>query len=1086
MFEVLDGLVFRLYEKDSIEDRLEIAIQCANEFLKILFSKNEIGERWTKSLLTGDDLLDQVIPVSSFPNQRVESWFEKHPYLSGERAAFFLFRSPDAPFECKFYWLNKSSSKSRVTAGVMLTPNWEDSSLTKFPTYRVGIDFFLTAQARSLLVVISNEGKLRVLELERTLTNTQIEIIKNIQGILGHSINESSEPQAHIHKTLWDAFALKQVNKRFYEGISEHFHILSQYIEKKLCKSEKDSKLFANRLIGRLLFIWFLRKKGFINESMDYFSTAEKSSSQYYEEKLKPLFFETLNKPIELRNKVCGKKDLSTPFLNGGLFDPHPNDWIDEPIDFPNDWFNSLFAHFKEFNFTTDESTPEYEQIAIDPEMLGRVFENLLASQLDESGKEARKASGAFYTPREIVTFMCKESIRQYLYQKTEEPTLRLGIDRLLDASDTDYELNHSNTKKYLWGINRGTDIVQQLKQALDDIRILDPACGSGAFPMGMLQVLIKIYERLGFLTNSYDLKLRVLQHSIYGVDIQPMAVEISRLRAWLSIIVDESDPKKVRALPNLDFRFVCANTLVPLDSNRYDKKGQGTFLDDFDEEAYQRLSEIMDKGYYTATTPDIKKRLKDEYYDALKKISPSVNPSKRVQQMLQWDPFDLNKSSPFFDTKTMFNISEGFDVVIGNPPYIHFEKIKDKSKLIYQPLNYVTYEKRGDMYSLFYEKGFKLLKSNGILCFITSNKWMRAAYGQSLRDFLLDSTTPLLLIDFAGVKVFDSATVDVNIFLGKNFKGNVTNPVSAVSISNKNGFKNLSDYIKQKASNCHFSVGESWAIATDTENRIKQKIEQKGTPLKDWNIDINYGIKTGYNDAFIVNGIKRQEILNNCSTEVEYRSTAEIIRPILRGKDIKKYGHAWADLWLINTHNGLKDKLPPVDIKKLPALQKHLDQYIEKISKRADKGDTVYNLRNCAYLEDFFKPKIIFQEIVQKSQFCLDTENYFCNDTGRIITGKHLGFLVGILNSDLFFFAIKHFYGGAGLGGNGVRMKHTFFENFPCIPYDPKIEEMALKLQGAYDEELDKELNRYINDAYHLSENESKYISQDVHNENE
>ena len=158
-----------------------------------------------------------------------------------------------------------------------------------------------------------------------------------------------------------------------------------------------------------------------------------------------------------------------------------------------------------------------------------------------------------------------------------------------------------------------------------------------------------------------------------------------------------------------------------------------------------------------------------------------------------------------------------------------------------------------------------------------------------------------------------------------------------------------------------------------------------------------------------------------------------------------------------------------------------------EKIKSRKKTRNKWYETQDqINYWEDFFKPKIIFQEIVQKSQFCLDTENYFCNDTGRIITGKHLGFLVGILNSDLFFFAIKHFYGGAGLGGNGVRMKHTFFENFPCIPYDPKIEEMALKLQGAYDEELDKELNRYINDAYHLSENESKYISQDVHNENE
>ena len=289
---------------------------------------------------------------------------------------------------------------------------------------------------------------------------------------------------------------------------------------------------------------------------------------------------------------------------------------------------------------------------------------------------------------------------------------------------------------------------------------------------------------------------------------------------------------------------------------------------------------------------------------------------------------------------------------------------------------------------------------------------------------------------------------------------------------------------MKQFVEMCNFRKSEIWTIEKPISETIKRKIEAVGTPLKDWDININRGILTGYNKAFIISTETRRQILSNCRTQDEVKYTAEIIRPILRGKDIKKYGHAWANLWLINTHNGLKNKFPPVDIEKLPALKKHLDQYFEKISKRVDKGDTAYNLRNCAYLEDFLKPKIIFQEIVQKSQFCLDTKNYFCNDTGRIITGEHLGFLVGILNSDLFFFAIKHFYGGAGLGGNGVRMKHTFFEKFPCIQYDPKIEEMALKLQEAYDEELDKKLNCYINNAYHLTEDESRYILQERHSE--
>ena len=291
-----------------------------------------------------------------------------------------------------------------------------------------------------------------------------------------------------------------------------------------------------------------------------------------------------------------------------------------------------------------------------------------------------------------------------------------------------------------------------------------------------------------------------------------------------------------------------------------------------------------------------------------------------------------------------------------------------------------------------------------------------------------------------------------------------------------------MSDFVQQQSVECRFDSSDSWVILSPIEQSIKRKIESVGTPLKDWDIQINYGIKTGFNDAFIISTEKRNEILDNCFSEEERTKTAELIRPILRGRDIKRYGYDWANLWLINTHNGIKGVKPRIDINDYPAVKAHLDQYWDKISKRADKGDTPYNLRNCAYLDDFFKPKIIFQEIVQESQFLLDYNMYFfCNDTGRIITGEHLYHLLGILNSKLFFFAVKHFYGGGVLGEHGIRMKHTFFEKFPCIPCDSKIEYYAKKLQENYSNTFNQILNDYIMTLYKLTEEEKLYIKENL-----
>ncbi|MCR5759906.1 MAG: Eco57I restriction-modification methylase domain-containing protein [Bacteroidales bacterium] len=392
-----------------------------------------------------------------------------------------------------------------------------------------------------------------------------------------------------------------------------------------------------------------------------------------------------------------------------------------------------------------------------------------------------------------------------------------------------------------------------------------------------------------------------------------------------------------------------------------------------------------------------------------------------------------------------MFNVKDGFDIVIGNPPYIQLQNNGGELGKLYAPCGYHSFASTGDIYCLFYERGWQLLKKSGHLCYITSNKWMRAGYGEKLRSFLSTKTNPQLLIDFGGVKVFESATVDTNILLFE--KGaNVHKTLCAVTNKqNKDSLKQLSVFVQQQGSYCDFSGGDSWVILSPIEQSIKKKIEAVGTPLKDWDIQINYGIKTGFNDAFIVTTEKRDEILANCSNEDERKRTDALIRPILRGRDIKRYGYEWANLWLINTHNGVKGHLPRIRIEDYPAVKAHLDKYWDKIKDRADQGDTPYNLRNCAYLEDFFKPKIAWARLMRLTRSDIDAFPRFCQVPSGIFTVDSLCFIVGdklehfisILNSE---YAAYYFFNNvATLDNGGFQMRQQFIENIPIPPAPPR-----------------------------------------------
>ncbi|MGL2675426.1 class I SAM-dependent DNA methyltransferase [Helicobacter pylori] len=438
-----------------------------------------------------------------------------------------------------------------------------------------------------------------------------------------------------------------------------------------------------------------------------------------------------------------------------------------------------------------------------------------------------------------------------------------------------------------------------------------------------------------------------------------------------------------------------------------------------------------------------------------------------------------------------------GFDCIIGNPPYIRQEHIKDLKPLLakqYQDF----YNSTADIYTYFFALAFNLLKEKGFSAFITSNKYARAKYGAKLRELLLKKTTIVSYMELNALKVFESAAVDTSIihFIKQTPPKESDFKYYEPTPNDKNDLKNT-PYLSMKQ---NALSTESFIFANATLLDLRDKIESVGTPLKDWDIQIYRGILTGANEAFIIPTEKRDAILNACKTQEERERTEGLIKPILRGKDIKRYSYEWAHLWVINTHNGytsaLKSKIPPIDIEKYPATKAHLDAHYDTIATRCDQGDTPYHLRNCTYLEDFEKEKIVYGEIVQEPRFYLDSGEcelgyFYAEATSFILTGEHLRYLLGMLHSKLITFAFKTFYAGGGLGESGYRYKKAFIERLPIPQITEKNQELADKITDcaerilkskakdpkANTQELEKEIDALVYQLYHLTDEEIKII---------
>lgn len=793
-----------------------------------------------------------------------------------------------------------------------------------------------------------------------------------------------------------------------------------------------------------------------------------------------------------------------------------------------------LLSILNSYKFTVAENTPIEEEVALDPELLGRVFENLLAAYNPETRSTARKETGSFYTPRNIVDYMVDESLIIHIYKALHEQNpddhadYKLRLQLLFAYADEDHLFTDAECNTII--------------AAIDNLKAIDPACGSGAFLMGLLLKMVYILHKLdphnekwkaqqinrleeqikhtkqiysdyqvrqniveqleasrADIINTFDeydfdysRKLFLIENCIYGVDIQPIAIQIAKLRFFLSLLVDEQKRTDrpnlgIRALPNMESKLLAADSLMHLglDTNR-EIFEHG--LNDFKQE----LKELQ-KEYFTARTRKHKRDLREKdakLRQAFSKKLMSLDAGPTVAEKIAlWNPYQTNEYADFLDLGVMFGIDH-VNLVIANPPYIRQEDIPNKTEI--KASGYKVYNSTSDIYTYFYEQAFRLLDEGGTATFITSNKWMRSKYGEKLRKFFKNETKLLNLIDFGGYQVFGSATVDTNILVFQRAEAALKHKLSYVNIDESYHGESLAEYFYNHQNYIEQTKLEDrgWTLAKQHILALKEKIEKQGKPLKDWNIGIHFGIKTGYNPAFIIDTSTKERLCD------EDPKSIEIIKPLLRGRDVKRYRYKWAGKWLIliptgwTNENRENTEAEEFFQTKYRAIYRFMKEMGDKPSKgkglynRDDQGDYWWELRACDYYDEFEKEKIIWPDIAENSSFQIDKNGFYTSNTAYLFTGSNLLYLLGVLNSQIFNFYYKLI--SSGLGENARRGFKVFIEQFPVASRldESKMMEItsdAEKLSMASGEkrtqELESKINSLLYEYYGFNEADIKVI---------
>lgn len=765
-------------------------------------------------------------------------------------------------------------------------------------------------------------------------------------------------------------------------------------VQAEFTAKELDTTNFAKKLLGQIVFLYFLQKKGWlgVREGATWgagpkdflhqlFDRQWMTYDNFFNDILEPLFYEAL--AIERHDNYYDQLNARIPFLNGGLFEPMGNyDWKSTDILIDNDVFADIFDTFDLYNFTVREDEPLEKEVAVDPEMLGKVFENLLEVT-------DRKSKGAFYTPREIVHYMCQESLINYLSTAMGDAVPRddlanfIHVGELAVQNDTAKE---AGTVSYTYQMPELIRThAKKLDDALSSIKICDPAIGSGAFPVGMMQEIIKAREVLTTYLGSsedrttYHFKRQAIQESIYGVDIDPGAIDIAKLRLWLSLVVDEDDYHHIKPLPNLDYKIVCGNSLSAVEK------------DLFNLHLFQELEQLKNV-FFDETNPDKKRVIKRTIDEKIKQLTNDN------------DDFDFEiYFSEIFRASN--KLEKGFDVVIGNPPYVRQERIKEY-KEDFRSLFPDVYAGTADLYVYFFAQGLRILRENGVLTFISPNKFLRAGYGENLRTYLSRQTSLEALIDFGDVQVFDATTYPFISVIRKHLP-NENASLQIFEVKDKTEISNLHLHMAQAETMPQSALKpRGWQLRDSQTYTLLQRLEinQK---LSEYVENTAYrGLTTGLNKAFEIDGQQSRRIIE------QYPGSSELIKPWLRGKNVNRWRIEWDDLYVIAVQNSgdadannwwanAKDEKEAEQkfSETYPGIHEHLLEFEEDLRKRSDQGRFWWELRACAYYSEFSKPKIIWAKYGIEPAFAYDRDGYYGGNTVFILPTEDLA-LVGILNS--------------------------------------------------------------------------------------
>ena len=849
------------------------------------------------------------------------------------------------------------------------------------------------------------------------------------------------------------AFDVEAVTDKFFADYQRVFAQVEAAVEGIPENETEERRLYTQRLFNRLMFLRFTEKKGWLTYNGDrnylrslFNATEAEADENFLNNRLYWAFFHGLgtaaNVPYDSAEitEIIKERRGDVPFLNGGLFEMQEYDQRNT-VQIPNDIFSKILELFERYNFTVTESTPLDIEVAVDPEMLGKVFEELVTG---------RHGTGSYYTPRPVVSFMCRESLKICLQNKTDETpeTLKAFVD---DGDAT------------------AIKDPERVLKVLQTLRICDPACGSGAYLLGMMSELLRLRDAL-FKSrqvdskSTYQRKLDIIQKNLYGVDKDEFAVNIAMLRLWLSLVVDFAGGTP-EPLPNLDYKVATGDSLT----------GPAPEQMSLASRLIDQIQEHQAEFLVTHTDPE-KQRLREE----IAELKGHLQEWQASDDEFVWQ----------VEFPEVFQ-EGGFDIVIGNPPYVRQELIRPIKPTLKQLFSEV-YTGTADLYVYFYKRGTELLRASGVLTYISSNKFLRAGYGKKLRTFFTNKMCLHRLLDFGSVQVF-KAGVDTCIILSENAVPD-GRTFFAATFRDKTEVPRLSEAFHERAVSMHARdlSPDGWALTSPEALRLLKKLSNIGTPLEKYvNGGFYRGVVTGCNDAFIIDASTCERLITADP------GSSDLIKPLLRGRNLRRWEAISGNEYLIAIPSSTNRGWPWSDARSdseaerifertYPEIYQHLSSYRRRLIARNDQGKFYWELRSCVYYAEFEKPKILYSEISKSLYACYDVTGAFGLKTTYSVPTNDLS-LLAILNSKLFDWYARYSFGSFGdtWEGGGLFFFAQYMEKVPIADRTDAqkaalsrlVEQILADPEGSEVRDIEREIDELVYKLYGLTDAEKALI---------